>query len=292
MLFQYSVLDRDDFEVKRPSDKPEKPPMEKLNELIGLKEVKDAVRTYISFVKMQKYRREQDLPTVPIQLHSVFTGNPGTGKTTVAKIYAELLKECGILKRGHLVVCGRADLVAGYVGQSAIKTKKKIKEALGGVLFIDEAYSLFRENNQDYGKEVIDTLVEEMTKHKENLVVILAGYPDEMKQLLESNPGLKSRFKKFFHFADYHIDELIEIMHLFAKKYAYKIDPDAAKYLKQQMTVQYPGGNGRFAENLIHEAIQQQSLRLSKKSAIEPGELSRLTKEDFVKSYQLLQKGE
>lgn len=192
----YTLLEKEDFE----SEEEEKlmNPREQLDRLIGLETVKKEVQHLVSFVKMQQVRRERGLPVVPIQLHSVFTGNPGTGKTTVAKIYAELLKECGFLKRGHLIVASRADFVAGYVGQTAIKTKKKIREALGGVLFIDEAYSLLSQTSGDFGKEVIDTLVDEMTKHNENLVVVLAGYPNEMEKLMSSNPGLKSRFKSSF----------------------------------------------------------------------------------------------
>lgn len=292
-LFRYSILVKEDFQKEINNVLDRKSPMEKLDELIGLKEVKEAVQTYISFVKMQQIRREQGLPSVPIQLHSVFTGNPGTGKTTVAKIYAELLKEVGILKRGHLVVSGRADFVAGYVGQSAIKTKKKIREALGGVLFIDEAYSLFRDNNADYGKEVVDTIVEEMTKHGENLVIILAGYPSEMDMLLESNPGLKSRFKKFFHFDDYSTEELIQIMQLFVKRYAYVLDEEAIEFLRDELAKNPPKGNGRFAENLIHEAIQQQAVRLMKqKTDLDPNEVNRITKEDISESIKTLQKGE
>lgn len=292
-LFKYTILDQADFTVNRNEKAEHTSPMDKLNELIGLKEVKEAVQTYISFVKMQTYRREHNFPTVPIQLHSVFTGNPGTGKTTVAKIYAQLLKECGILKRGHLVVAGRADLTAGYVGQTAIKTKKKIQEALGGVLFIDEAYSLFRNNSQDYGKEVVDTLVEEMTKHKENLVVILAGYPEEMDQLLESNPGLKSRFKKFFHFADYNVEELIGIINHFSKKYAYELEGQALQFLQNELTARKPNGNGRFAENLIHEAIQQQALRLMRSdNPYSPDTIHKLTKADLEIAYQIINKGE
>ncbi|MEG6535026.1 AAA family ATPase [Caldibacillus thermoamylovorans] len=292
-IFFYTVLDENDFKKPAKNEQDSLSPMEKLNKLVGLKEVKDAVQTYISFVKMQTLRREHNYPSVPIQLHSVFTGNPGTGKTTVAKIYAELLKECGMLKRGHLVVVGRADLIAGYVGQSALKTKKKIQEALGGVLFIDEAYSLFRENNQDYGKEVVDTIVDEMTKHGENLVIILAGYPNEMEQLLESNPGLKSRFKKFFHFEDYSAEELIAIMKLFAKSYAYELDKDAIQLLQHELSIKQPKGNGRFAENLIHEAIQQQSLRLMKTDhTLDLACVNRLTKEDINAAFQILLKGE
>jgi SpoVK/Ycf46/Vps4 family AAA+-type ATPase len=292
-IFFYTVLDENDFKKPAKNEQDSLSPIEKLNKLVGLKEVKDAVQTYISFVKMQTLRREHNYPSVPIQLHSVFTGNPGTGKTTVAKIYAELLKECGMLKRGHLVVVGRADLIAGYVGQSALKTKKKIQEALGGVLFIDEAYSLFRENNQDYGKEVVDTIVDEMTKHGENLVIILAGYPNEMEQLLESNPGLKSRFKKFFHFEDYSAEELIAIMKLFAKSYAYELDKDAVQLLQHELSRKKPKGNGRFAENLIHEAIQQQSLRFMKTDhTLDFACVNRLTKEDINAAFQILLKGE
>lgn len=292
-IFFYTVLDENDFKKPAKNEQDSLSPIEKLNKLVGLKEVKDAVQTYISFVKMQTLRKEHNYPSVPIQLHSVFTGNPGTGKTTVAKIYAELLKECGMLKRGHLVVVGRADLIAGYVGQSALKTKKKIQEALGGVLFIDEAYSLFRENNQDYGKEVVDTIVDEMTKHGENLVIILAGYPNEMEQLLESNPGLKSRFKKFFHFEDYSAEELIAIMKLFAKSYAYELDKDAVQLLQHELSIKKPKGNGRFAENLIHEAIQQQSLRLMKTHhTLDLACVNRLTKEDINAAFQILLKGE
>lgn len=292
-IFFYTVLDESDFKKTFTDEQHSLSPMEKLNTLIGLKEVKNAVQTYISFVKMQTLRREHNYPSVPIQLHSVFTGNPGTGKTTVAKIYAELLKECGMLKRGHLVVVGRADLISGYVGQSALKTKKKIQEALGGVLFIDEAYSLFRGNNQDYGKEVVDTIVDEMTKHGENLVIILAGYPNEMEQLLESNPGLKSRFKKFFHFEDYTEEELIAIMNLFAKKYAYELDKEAVQFIQHELSIKKPKGNGRFAENLIHEAIQQQSLRLMKTDhSLNLACVNRLTKEDINAALQILLKGE
>lgn len=291
-LFHYTVLDQDDFRIEKQA--PEKTaPHQRLNELIGLNDIKKAIKTYISFIKVQKERREQGLPAVPIQLHSVFTGNPGTGKTTVAKIYAEMLKEIGILKRGHLVVAGRADLIAGYVGQTAIKTRKKIREALGGVLFIDEAYSLFRGDNQDFGKEAIDTIVEEMTKHDENLVIILAGYPNEMRRLLESNPGLKSRFKKFFHFPDYTATELLEIMQLFARKYNYKLEDEALGFLRQEMVKNPPEGNGRFAENLIHEAIQQQSLRLVEEANISnKDDVNKITLIDVQKALENLQKGE
>jgi SpoVK/Ycf46/Vps4 family AAA+-type ATPase len=239
-------------------------PYDKLGRLIGLESLKDEIQSLISFVKMQQYRRKQQLPTVPIQLHAVFTGNPGTGKTTVAQIYAELLRDCGILKRGHLIVASRADFVAGYVGQTAGKTKKKIREALGGVLFIDEAYSLLGHSSHDFGKEVIDTLVDEMTKQNENLVVVLAGYPNEMDHLLESNPGLRSRFKKFFLFPDYSPEELLAIMEAYAEGFQYQIISEARELLKNTLDTKKFNGNGRFATNLVDEMIQAQALRLMK----------------------------
>lgn len=265
-----------------------------LDKLIGLDEVKEEVKRLISFVKIQQMRREHNLPVLPLQLHSVFMGNPGTGKTTVAKIYAQALKECGILKRGHLLITSRADFVAGYVGQTAIKTRKKIREALGGVLFIDEAYSLLSHSSGDFGKEVIDTIVDEMTKQNENLVIILAGYPHEMEQLLESNPGLRSRFKKFFHFHDYTVAELIEIMELYGANYQYALSLDAQNYLKNELSKMPIDGNGRFATNFMDEVIQAQALRL-----IESGEIENVMHEatmiqqiDVERSLNKLRRGD
>lgn len=263
----YTLLEKEDFEAS--SKISDEKPFDRLNALVGLDTVKSEVTSLISFVRMQQLRKEKGLPAVPIQLHSVFTGNPGTGKTTVAKIYAELLKECGMLKRGHLIVSSRADFVAGYVGQTAIKTKKKIREALGGALFIDEAYSLLGQSSGDFGKEVIDTLVDEMTRHNENLVVILAGYPAEMDQLLESNPGLRSRFKKFFHFPDYSVSDLLLIIENYAGKYQYRIKPEAESYLSVKLAEIDVRGNGRFATNMVDEAVQSQAYRLMDRESFE-----------------------
>jgi SpoVK/Ycf46/Vps4 family AAA+-type ATPase len=259
-ILQFTLLDTEDFQIRK--EEKEDPPSEQLDRLIGLEAIKEEMRALISFVKMQQYRRLNGLPAVPIQLHSVFTGNPGTGKTTVAQIYAAFLKECGVLKRGHVIVSSRADFVAGYVGQTAEKTKRKIREALGGVLFIDEAYSLLSDTAGDFGKEVINTLVDEMTKHNENMVVILAGYPREMDKLLESNPGLRSRFKKFFAFPDYSTEELLAIMESYASVYDYQISTPALERLKDSLTGKSVNGNGRFATNLVEEMIQAQALRL------------------------------
>nr|WP_310358707.1 AAA family ATPase [Neobacillus drentensis] len=259
-ILDFIVLNKEDFLLDKEENS--ESPYDKLGRLIGLEALKVEMRSLISFVKMQQYRLKNGLPPVPIQLHAVFTGNPGTGKTTVAKVYAELLNDCGFLKRGHLIVASRADFVAGYVGQTASKTKKKIKEALGGVLFIDEAYSLFSSTTGDFGKEVIDTIVDEMTKHNENLVVVLAGYPHEMDLLLESNPGLRSRFKKFFLFPDYTPEELLEIMVVYAESFQYQLTEEAKALLLQNMNEESYKGNGRFATNLVDEMIQEQASRL------------------------------
>lgn len=291
-ILTYTLLEKEDFE-KSEQEKTSNP-REQLNQLIGLESIKNEVKILISFVQMQQMRREKGLPVVPIQLHSVFTGNPGTGKTTVAKIFAELLKECGMLKRGHLVVTSRADFVAGYVGQTAIKTKKMIREALGGVLFIDEAYSLLSASQGDFGKEVVNTLVDEMTKHNENLVVILAGYPKEMDELLKSNPGLKSRFKKFFHFSDYSNEELLQIIINYALYFQYQISPEAQAYLKKTLSKMTINGNGRFATNVTDEAIQSQALRLmTEEKESNPFEnVNYLEKVDFETAISRIGKGE
>lgn len=286
-VLDFTVLDKDDFFTDNTQD--EKKAEELLDGLVGLDHVKGEVEKLVSFVKVQKMRLQSGLPILPIQLHSVFTGNPGTGKTTVAKVFSKALKEIGYLKRGHLIVTSRADFVAGYVGQTAAKTKKKIREALGGVLFIDEAYSLLSKSPGDFGKEAIDTLVDEMTKHNENLVVILAGYPNEMKQLLESNPGLQSRFKKFFHFHDYKVDELIEIMVSYTTSYHYILEDEAIAYLQEALSGLAINGNGRFATNVIDEAIQVQALRISKE---ETANLSLLNREDMATALQKVGKGE
>lgn len=278
----YILLNEDDFHS--PVSTALGNPKKELMNLIGLSDIKNEILKLSAFVKVQQERRAAGKKVVPIQMHAIFTGNPGTGKTTVARLYSEILRDCGILKRGHLIVSGRADFVAGYVGQTAIKTKKKIREALGGVLFIDEAYSLLSTSNADYGKEVINTLVDEMTKHNENLVVILAGYPAEMEQLLSSNPGISSRFKKFFHFPDYQVDELLDIMNNYMRTYQYSMDSEARTYLLERLKNKKLDGNGRFAVNLVNDAIQVQSERVLLEDYDGFDEAtSILTKEDFEK---------
>ncbi|WP_028782893.1 AAA family ATPase [Thalassobacillus devorans] len=281
-------LTKEDVQLEDDEKTDREEPLQQLEELIGLGNIKDEVKKLSAFVKIQQERKDQDLPHVPIQLHSVFTGNPGTGKTTVAAIYANILKQCGLLKRGHMIVISRSDLVAGYVGQTAMKTKKKIREALGGVLFIDEAYSLYNGGRDDFGKEAIETLVDEMTRHHENLVVILAGYQNEMRQLVNSNPGLTTRFKKYFHFPDYNPEELLAMTKYQSSSYQYHLDREAEAFLFTRFQEEEVKGNGRFVNNLINEAIQFQALRIEDNNK---SSMDLLVKNDFEQAWNTV-KGE
>lgn len=278
----FIVLNAEDVKL-REQEQETNTGLDQLDNLVGLASVKEDVKQLISFVKVQQLRQEKGLPTVPVQFHSVFSGDSGTGKTTVAKIYATILKDLDLLKRGHIVVTGRADLVSGYTGQTALKTKRKIREALGGVLFIDEAYSLLRGGQGDFGREVIDTLVEEMTKHNENLVVILAGYPNELKNLMNSNPGLASRFKKQFHFSLYTVSEIIEMVSYHARKLGYKHSDEAINFLQQKLGKDNQKLSGRYAVDLVNEAIIKHSVRMMKSNINKDIEqLSMLKEEDFL----------
>ncbi|WP_138414652.1 AAA family ATPase [Aquibacillus sediminis] len=279
---QHMKIDTNDLDFMEQQEN-DVQPLQQLDQLIGLANIKQEVKKLSSFVRVQQQRKQKGLPPVPVQLHAVFSGNPGTGKTTVAKIYSQILKECGLLKRGHFVLASRSDLVAGYVGQTAIKTKQKVREALGGVLFIDEAYSLYR-GEKDFGKEAIDTLVDEMTKHNENLVVILAGYEDEMEQFIHSNPGLESRFKKYFTFENYRSDELLEITKFHIESYQYQLEDEATDYLTEQFNKNRIDGNARFVVNLVDEAVQFQALRIDESTSNEIS--NSLNKEDFQKAWE------
>lgn len=243
-------------------------PEEQLAGLIGLEMVKDEVKKMKDFITIQRMRKESGLKTAPISYHFVFTGNPGTGKTTVARILASIYKELGILKRGQLVETDRSGLVAEYVGQTAVKTNKVIDSAIDGVLFIDEAYSLSKGSGSDFGEEAISTLLKRMEDDRERLIVILAGYSDRMTDFIESNPGLKSRFRKYINFEDYNECELKEIFLSLLAKNDYCISREAICKLetvigREVMKKDRSFGNARFVRNLFEKTIENQASRLA-----------------------------
>lgn len=261
-------------------------PYKELDELVGLEQVKEEVRSLANFVKVQKQREAQGLKIPKMSLHLVFTGSPGTGKTTVARIVARIYKDLGVLKRGHTVETDRSGLVAGYVGQTAEKTNAIIDSAINGVLFIDEAYALVPvDKHTDYGEEAIATLLKRMEDDRDSLVVIIAGYTDEMKRFIDSNPGLQSRFNRYINFPDYTGDELLQIFNIYVKKNQYKLTPEASDYLKGYFNYVVAHkdrnfGNARFARNLFEKTIQRQANRLSTVQNATKEELTLLTIDD------------
>jgi len=260
--------------------------LKELDMLIGLNSVKKLVRELQAFVEIQKRRQQEELATDPLVLHMIFKGNPGTGKTTVARIMGKLLRAMGVLQKGHLVEVERADLVGEYIGHTAQKTRDQLKKAMGGILFIDEAYSLARGGEKDFGKEAIDCMCKFMEDNKDDIILILAGYCDEMDNFLRSNPGLRSRFPIHIDFPDYTGAELMEIAKLTLQKRQYRLSTGAESELFKLVSVctttdQPHIGNARMVRNIIEKSIRRQAVRLVRQTTLTREDLMIIQYEDI-----------
>lgn len=242
-----------------------------LDSYIGLAAVKEEVKSLINLAAVYKMRREADLPVADMSLHMVFSGNPGTGKTMIARFMARVYKSLGILEKGHLTEVDRSGLVAGFVGQTAMKTAKVIEAAKGGVLFIDEAYTLTDHEGNDFGTEAVDTLLKAMEDQRDELIVIVAGYTDRMDKFIASNPGLRSRFNKYLHFEDYTVEEMVKIFKINCEKSCYTLSEDGETRLAQVLEEKSKAGdfgNARGVRNLFEKALTAQATRLAAETNI------------------------
>ena len=279
---------------EQPSETPEPLPKEDMKDLlaeldgyIGLQTVKEEVHNLINMASVYQLRRQHDLPTTDMSLHLVFTGNPGTGKTMMARMMARIYRSLDILSRGQLVEVDRSGLVAGYVGQTAIKTQKVIEKAMGGVLFIDEAYALNGRSENDFGQEAIDTILKAMEDHRDDLVVIVAGYTDLMDRFIHSNPGLESRFNRFLLFDDYTTDEMVDIFRMQCKKGCYQLTEEARPLIRDYIAEESADdsfGNARGVRNLFEHVLVAQNNRLATMEKITREDLMTITADDVLRA--------
>ena len=260
--------------------------MAQLDSLVGLDDVKKDIKNLMNLVKVRRLRKENGLPIPPMSLHMVFMGNPGTGKTTVARIISGLYAAIGVLEKGQLIEVDRSGLVAGYVGQTALKTQEVIKSALGGVLFIDEAYSLASGGENDFGREAIETILKAMEDHRDELIVVVAGYDGPMEKFINSNPGLQSRFNKYFYFPDYNGEQLLYIFKGQCKKNGYALTEEAEAEAKAMFEELYENrgenfGNGRDVRNVFEDTVVRQSNRVAALDAPTKDDLMQFLPEDL-----------
>lgn len=262
--------------------------LEELESLVGLERVKELIYEVYAFAEVQKKRQKIGLVSDKVVLHMIFKGNPGTGKTTIARILGRLLRDAGLLEKGHVVEVERADLVGEYIGHTAQKTRDQIRKAQGGILFIDEAYSLSRGGEKDFGKECVDCIVKGMEDNARETVFILAGYPSEMEEFLRSNPGLRSRFPIHLEFPDYSVSELTQIAELMLRKREYRLSPDAVALLedivREKKDREIVPSNARMVRNLIEKAIRRQAVRLVRDRAFTRHDLIMLTARELMEA--------
>ena len=279
-------------QAAKPEEKEEIPPKEKIEDLlaeldsyVGMDAIKAEVRSLINMVQVYKLRREHDLPTTDMSLHMVFSGNPGTGKTTVARIMSRIYHSLDILSKGQLVEVDRSGLVAGYVGQTALKTQKVIEKAMGGVLFIDEAYALNGKSENDFGQEAIDTILKAMEDHRDDLVVIVAGYTELMDRFIHSNPGLESRFNRFLMFEDYTPEQMVAIFKMQCKKGCYMLAQGTEELVRDFIAEESADdsfGNARGVRNLFEHILVAQNNRLAKMENVTRDDLMQILPDDVL----------
>ena len=279
-------------QAAKPEEKEEIPPKEKIEDLlaeldsyVGMDAIKTEVRSLINMVQVYKLRREHDLPTTDMSLHMVFSGNPGTGKTTVARIMSRIYHSLDILSKGQLVEVDRSGLVAGYVGQTALKTQKVIEKAMGGVLFIDEAYALNGKSENDFGQEAIDTILKAMEDHRDDLVVIVAGYTELMDRFIRSNPGLESRFNRFLMFEDYTPEQMVAIFKMQCKKGCYVLAQGTEELVRDFIAEESADdsfGNARGVRNLFEHILVAQNNRLAKMENVTRDDLMQILPDDVL----------